>query len=71
MNKVTIITGAGLRLLIDGARGVSTGTGRQVVISAVERDINIDLPPTAAVNVIYDEFDRTGPGTTTRDRRTA
>lgn len=55
VNRVTIITEAGLRLVVDGARGVSAGVDRQVVVHAGGREINVDLPPTAAVAFLIDE----------------
>jgi len=55
MNKITISTEAGLRLEIDGAHGVSAGANRRVVVQAAERDIKVDLPPTAAVRYLTEE----------------
>lgn len=55
MNKITIITGAGLRLVIDGASGVSAGPDGRAVIQAGGREVNVELPGTAAVTFLVDE----------------
>ncbi len=53
MTKITIITES-LRLEIDGARSVSAGPDRPVIIRSGGREINIEMPPTAAVTYLTD-----------------
>ncbi len=53
MTKITIFTES-VRLEIDGARGVSAGEDRRVVVHAAGREITVELPPTAAVTYLTD-----------------